>query len=157
MANAAVHQTRGFSGVVDQAKFSFLERMILRRFHPVSLLFDVVGFIWVTYFLWENQWQNALVVVLAERLLAATIVWRVDWEGMAETSLGKLALLHLHPLNLMVQIAGAAVIVWALWNHSTLYLLAGLSILALGHAFGWSGVNEHFSLKAKESSWRVLS
>lgn len=149
MANTATHQTTGFGRVSEHSEFTFFERMILRRFHPISLFFDMTGLIWVTYFLWQNQWQNALIVIVAERLLATSIVWRIDLKAMAETSLGKLGLLHLHPINLMVQIVGAAGTVWALWTHSTLYILAGLSVIILGHTFGWSEVNPSFSLRDK--------
>lgn len=148
MANTA-SQTAGFGGVSEHSEFSFLERLILRRFHPISILFDTTGVIWVTYFLWQNNWQYALAVIVVERLLAVSIVRRTDLKAMAATPLGKLALLHLHPLNLVVQIVGAAATVWALWTHSTLFILAGLSVLILGHSFGWSQVNPSFSLQEK--------
>lgn len=143
------YHTSGLTGVGERSDFTFLERIVLMRFHPISLLFSVTGLIWFSYFLWQNNWQYALAVMVAARLLALSIVWRIDYKAMAATPMGKLGLLHIHPVNLVIQIAGAVAAVWALWTHSTPVLLAGISVLILGHAFGWSQVNPGFSLHEK--------
>lgn len=144
-------KTMGSSQVSERSGFTFFEKLILRRFHPISLLFDTVGLIWVTYFLWQNNWQYALGVVLAERLLASSIVWRIDFQAMATTTLGKLALLHLNPFNMGIQIVGTVVTIWALWDHSTAIILLGVSTLILGHTFGWHQVNPNFLLHKHSS------
>lgn len=149
MGNVAIQHTRGFGGISERSNFSFLERVILRRSHPVSIIFDVIGLIWMTYFLWQNNWRYALAAIVAERIVAVSTVWRIDFDALAATTLGKLGLLHLHPFNLIIQIIGTAGTIWALWNHSTLYILAGLSLIILGHSFGWSQVNPIFSLYDK--------
>jgi hypothetical protein len=137
--------------VSDRPEFSFFERLILKRFHPISLFFDAVGIIWVTYFLWLNIWQSALAVIVIERIIASIIVWQVDPKAMASTTLGKLGLLHLHPINLGIQLIGTIVTVWAIWTHTTIFILLGLSVILLGHTFGWTQINTNYSLQEKSS------
>lgn len=65
----------------------------------------------------------------------------IDYEYMAKTVLGKIALLHLHPINLSLQILGFIQVGYALWNHSPQDILAGITFICLGHLWGWSQVN----------------
>lgn len=125
-----------------------MERYMIRRFHPVSIFFDCVGLIWFVYFLWQHNWVAAAAVAVVERLASMAIVRGADVTALAGTKLGQLARLHLHPMNLMIQLVGLVGVVWGLWQHETLGILGGLSVVFLGHTFGWPRVDRAFSLNA---------
>ena len=120
---------------------SRLEKYVLRRFHPRAIFIDSVGMIWFFYFLWLQNWQLALASAVIGRLLAITAVLHVNPQKMSETVMGKIAMLHLHPVNLIVQMTGFIVLIYGVWMHSTEYILLGLSAILLGHYFSWGEVS----------------
>jgi len=63
-------------------------------------------------------------------------------ENFAGTTLGKIMLLHLHPMNLVVQIAGFGVLLYSIWTRSAILIMAGVSIILFGHLWGWHKVND---------------
>lgn len=125
-----------------QNEYSWLQRTILRRFHPRSIFIDSVGFIWFTYFLWNHEWQAAIGVVVIAKIAAYLSAVNIDISLFSKTLLGKIALLHLHPLNLIIQLMGAIVFIYGLWDHLTEAILGGVSLILLGHLFGWSRIDE---------------
>lgn len=135
-----------FGAFVKRDKFSMPEKFILRKFHPQNIFFEITGTLWAVYFLWNQDWQNAVLVGAIMSLLGLLSVWNLNDSKMSETTLGKLALLHLNPLNLSVQIVGLAPAVYGVWTHSVEMILIGLSIIFLGHAAGWSKVDSKFSV-----------
>jgi hypothetical protein len=116
------------------------ERYILRRFHPRAVLLDSVAAIWAVYFVWNHNWVAALAVVVASRLIGTALAWRMDYSTIKETVWGKLALLHIHPANSVIQTLAALALFYGIWIHETITILAGLSVIILGHYFGWAKV-----------------
>lgn len=139
-------ETIPYTPLVSPRGRSWIERYTLRRFHPVSIFFDFVGVTWFVFFLWQHNWQAAIAVAVAERIAAALIVRNADVEALAGTMLGKLGLLHLHPVNATIQILGAVTAAYGVWQHGGLVILAGLSLVFLGHTFGWPKVDRAFTL-----------
>lgn len=123
---------------------SWFQRYFLRRFHPRSIFIDVVGFIWFTYYFWNHDWKSAVGIVIVERIIAFFSVANLDVSRFSETTLGKLGLLHLHPANLAIQIFGSIILLYGIWQHSTEIILGGLSLIFLGHIFGWSKVDPRY-------------
>src|SRR5689334_13965077 len=105
MATEAIYIEQ-VTAVESESDFSFMEKMVFRRFQPQSILIDLVGMTWFTYFFWSHQWAQAIAVILFSRLLALTIVRKPNYSLMAETTWGKVALLHLHPANVFIQVGG---------------------------------------------------
>lgn len=130
----------------DQGEYPLLKRFILMRFHPRKIIFDSVGMMWAIYFLWINNWTAALLSALFFAALGWFFVRQVNPYQMAQTTLGKLGLLHLHPFNITVQMIGLIPFIYGLWLHSAEPILVGLSLLFIGHFYGWSGVDENFGL-----------
>lgn len=133
-------------GLKTASRYSAFERLMLRKFHPRKILIDLVSLTWGVYFLWNHDWQKALLAVVIVSSLGYLSVWNADPEKLAKTTLGKLALLHLHPFNLITQSIGAIPLVYGVWLHSTEYILAGLSIVLIGHIFGWGKVDPAFAV-----------
>jgi hypothetical protein len=123
-----------------------LERYVLRRAHPVSIFIDTVGLIWFIYYLWMNLWQEAVAVLIFARLCANAATVRAHSDRLSQTILGKIALLHLHPVNLFLQIVGTAVAIDGVWTHRSMVILAALSLILLGHLQGWPQVDRRFEL-----------
>lgn len=116
------------------------QRYILRRFHPRAVILDVTATMWAVYFFWNHQWLAALVAVAAGRLGGMALAWKMNYRYFAQTLWGRLAILHLHPANLSLQTLGVVVLFYGLWMHATVAILTGLSVVFLGHSFGWSKV-----------------
>lgn len=125
-------------------EWNFLERHMLKRGHPRRIILDLIGWMWAVYFLWNQSWESAMLSVLGCSYLGYWSVRNVNPDRMAETALGRLALLHLHPANIAIQLAGFALVLWSVWAHQGAGILFGISVLAVGHLFGWEKVNKAF-------------
>lgn len=121
---------------------TYLEKAIIRRGHPKHIILGIVGFLWTLYFLWYHDWAWALGVVLASAILGRVVTAGTREEGLAQTVLGKIMLLHLHPMNLAVQVAGFGILLYGVWLHAVMHVLVGASLVLLGHMWGWHKVNE---------------
>lgn len=124
--------------------FSKFESYSLKHFHPRSLFIDTASMIWSVYFLWENNWTLALGIALIGRIVAYLSTYDVDPEKLSQTIWGKIALLHLVPINLLTQSVGLILFIYSVWTHSTLLIMASISIILLGHLKGWDKVEEKF-------------
>jgi hypothetical protein len=123
-------------------RFSWVQRNTILKFHPKSIFINVVGMIWFTYFLWLHDWKSAVSMLIVTKALARLTVMNIDVEDLSETLLGKIALLHLQPMNLVLQTFGVLVYLAGVWMHSTQILLIGISGIFLGHIAGWGKVDE---------------
>lgn len=130
--------------VVSANEMSWFQKYFLKRFHPRSIFIDVVGFAWFTYYFWHHDWKSAIGIVVIERVIAFFSVMNVDMQSFSETTLGKMGLLHLHPANFAIQIFGSIILLYGVWEHSTEIILGGLSLIFIGHVFGWSRVDSRF-------------
>lgn len=130
-------------------EFNALQKIVLRRSHPKSIFVDTVGMMWMALYVWRNLWLEAVLVVVAARLFALALTWNVDFEKMAGTTLGRIALLHLDRWNLMLQTLGAVTIIYGLWVHGTNAIFMGLSLLLLGHLRGWGEVSSSLKTAGK--------
>ena len=121
---------------------TILERIFIRRWHPRWIIPDIVGAIWGFYFLWVHNWELALAAILLSGAVGAFLTLGMHEERLAETTLGRIILLHLHPVNLSVQIAGIALLVYSVWIHSPVYIVVAISTILIGHMWGWNKVSE---------------
>jgi len=119
---------------------SWLQRMVLRAAHPVSIVFSIIGWTWGVFYLWRHDWVMALIAVVLARA-------SVHLQEVADTILGRLALLHLQPFNLTIQVIGTVVLITGVWMHGTELILGGISLITVGHAFGWSHVHPGLALE----------
>lgn len=146
MATTIIQTSGMTSSASERVKMTGLQRYILRRSHPTSIFIEAVGYIWVAFYLWNHLAVEAILALLFSRLIANVVAFRADTDALAQTSVGRIALLHLQPLNMLVQLAGLVGIVYGLWGRETRTILAGLSIMLLGHLVGWAGVDKRFKL-----------
>lgn len=142
-----LYQSADFDLQYRQIHSTGLRKYMLRRFHPRKMIFDAVGLMWSIYFLWNNDWSLAMLSLLGGSLLGLYFVRNVDPELMGKTTLGRIGLLHLNPVNLSIQIAGLIPFVYGIWNHAIEYILSGITVVLLGHFFGWSQVDENFDVR----------
>lgn len=126
---------------------SLVDRLFLMRFHPRAIMFDMVGAIWATYFLWYNNWPSALLSTVVFWGAGFYFTRNINVELISQTTLGKIALLHKHPINLALNLIGIVPLVIGVWQHRTELILLGMSGIILGHLFGWGEVS--FKLKMK--------
>jgi hypothetical protein len=122
-------------------ELTVLQKYFLMRFHPIKMIFDIVGAMWAVYFLWIKVWPMAFISAVFFGLVGLFSVRHVDLDEMSQTTLGKMGLLHAHPVNLTLNLMGLIPLVYGLWEHSTEYILIGLTIVYFGHLYGWEEVN----------------
>lgn len=104
MATEVIVQTEYI--VTAEHDFSILERFALKCFHPRAIFVEVVGFIWAIYYFWNYNWQMSLGVFVLALVLAILSVMDTNPQKLSETTLGKIGLLHLHPMNLTIRFGG---------------------------------------------------
>lgn len=144
----ATNVMAGQTQAIIEHDFSWMQRLILRRFHPRSIFIDSVGLVWFTYYFWNHDWKMALGSAIVARVVALVSVMNINTDLFAESILGKIGLLHLNPLNLVTQLAGTAILLYGIWIHSVEMILAGLSVILLGHIFGWANVDSKLADKS---------
>ena len=132
---------------VPWPQLNWLERLVVRRSHPRALFINAVGAIWMTYFLAIHDLGMAIAVLVGLRVVAYASVWGTDPERLAQTPMGKMALLHLHPMNAIVQIIGLIPLLLGVWQHSIELILGGLSVILFGHLMGWSKIDPRYGVK----------
>lgn len=128
-------------------RLNLLEKYVLLRSHPRRIFLDVAAVMWEAYFLWNQKWPVALGIFAVMNTVGFLATRRTNTQEMAHTMLGKMALLHLHPLNLLVQLSGLVFVVAGLMQQDPLTIMAGATLILIGHFFGWSRV--HPSLKRR--------
>jgi hypothetical protein len=121
---------------------TYLERTVVRHGHPRHMILAIVGFAWAISFLWAHAWIWAAAAAFASVVLGAIVTPRKHEENLAQTTLGKIMLLHLYPANVLLQIAGFAFLLYGVWVHSEIYIMAAGSIILIGHMWGWHRVSE---------------
>jgi hypothetical protein len=135
-----IYQNKEIQFYGKERTLNVLEEYTLRHLHPRSLFIDSVGMIWSIYYLWHHNWSLALGVALIGRIIAYLASLEVDTEKMSRTTWGKIALLHLNPINMTMQIFGLVLIVYGVWQHSVEASLIGISCILLGHLAGWKNI-----------------
>jgi hypothetical protein len=120
---------------------TFLQELMLSRGHPRQIILHVVGGMWTAYFLWQHNWIWALGCFAISELTSELLSTQTGAEMLAQTTLGKLMLLHANPLNFFVQLIAGGLLVYAIWMHSLTGIMAAASLILLGHFAGWSKVN----------------
>lgn len=121
---------------------TYLERIIVRQGHPRRIILGIVSLTWGLYFLWLHSWTWALVVLALGIALGIVVTTGIDEEQLGQTTVGRILLLHLHPLNGLLQIVGFSALFYGVWIHSGLHIMSAISLILLGHMWGWHKVND---------------
>lgn len=116
---------------------NFLERIMVQHAHPTKLILELVGIIWGVYFLWQQNWVWAVILGLGLPTLGTILVWGKDEEQLAATLLGKVMLMHAHPMNFLLHIVGFIPLVYGLWTHLPIPILTGITVIVIAHLWGW--------------------
>lgn len=133
----------------ESERFNLLQKYVLMRSHPRRIFLDVAAVMWEVYFLWQGNWQVALGIFAVMNTVGLLAVRKLDYSELAQTTWGKMALLHLNPMNFLVQVTGAALLVYGLLIQDTLTILTSITLILVGHFYGWSKV--HRALKMREA------
>jgi hypothetical protein len=104
----------------------------------------MASLMWVLYFLWFHNWVWAVTVLAVGMVMGEIATLGMHEDQLAQTTLGKIMLLHLHPMNVALQGAGVVLLLYTVWAHSGIGILAAVTLILLGHLRGWHRVNEAF-------------
>lgn len=121
---------------------TYLQKTFVRHGHPRHIILAYVGLMWGVYFLWFHNWVGAVTAILLSAVLGRILTDDVREENLAQTTLGKIMLLHMHPINLALQIAGLALAFYGVWIHDGMYVMVAVTVILLGHLWGWHKVND---------------
>ena len=66
----------------------------------------------------------------------------IPCDQLAQTTFGKILLLHLPPANVIAQSVGLAIVLCSVWIHSGRSIGLGVSMVLVGHIWGWHKVNQ---------------
>lgn len=116
---------------------SLFRRLAVNHAHPTKLVLDIIGFSWMSYFIWENNLITAIIFGFGLSALGSFLTLNADTDQLATTALGKYVVARLHPANLTFQIVGYVISMYGLWVHQGWTILMGLSAVTLGHLWGW--------------------
>jgi len=64
-------------------------------------------------------------------------LWNKPNEDLAETARGKIMLVYATPSNFVIYNLSALPVIYGLWTHQGLYIVAGYSLLLLPHLWAW--------------------
>jgi len=131
----------------ESIHLNMIQKYALLRAHPRRIFLDSAALMWEVYFLWQGNWQVALGIFAVMNTVGLMAVRKTNFGSLAQTTWGKIALLHLNPMNLILQLTGAAMAVYGLLIQDTLTILSSITLILVGHFYGWSKV--HTSLKMR--------
>ncbi|NBX67940.1 MAG: hypothetical protein EBR01_03125 [Proteobacteria bacterium] len=141
MAALATKEISPVLEIPRKPKYNFLQRFALRRAHPRRVFFDVAALPWEVFYLWNGRWGVALTLFIMTSVVSMIAASDADYEKISETVLGKIALLHLLPVNMFFQLSGLVFLVQGLISHNTQSMLLGSSFVFIGHMAGWGKVH----------------
>jgi hypothetical protein len=116
---------------------SLIRRFILQHAHPAKFVAEILGVISCTYLLWIHNWIGAVITSLILFLGSTIALWNKPVEYLAETRRGKIMLVYATASNFIIYNLSALPVVYGLWTHQGLYVVAGYSLLFLPHLWAW--------------------
>lgn len=132
--------------VIAGHELTTIEKLAVRSAHPVSIYFQVIAYMWFGFYFWNQLWAEAVLSYMFFRAVGLMATYKVDITSLADTILGRLALLHLEGSNLVVQLAGLIPLLYGIWSHDSRMMLVGLSLVLMGHLQGWSRIDSRLKL-----------
>ena len=123
-------------------KMTSCQRLCAQDANPVNFLLHVVGFIGAAYYLWNQNWQWALLF-----LVLPVVGHMYGWfneKGKAPkmTFFRELMYSHSEPVNCILHLIAVVLAVMGFWHHSYLYLGGAIAAVATGHLFGAAFMTE---------------
>jgi hypothetical protein len=110
---------------------------MLQHAHPAKFVAEILGVMWGFYFLWIHNWIGAVISSLILFLGSTIALWNKPVEELAQTSLGRIMLVYAKPLNFVIYNVSALPVIYGLWTHQGLFIIAGYSLLLLPHLWNW--------------------
>ncbi|MGG7054862.1 hypothetical protein [Nitrosomonas sp. ANs5] len=124
---------------------TFIERLILSFTHPIALLLAMIGLLMLIGGLWLHAWPW-IGAGVAVYLLGLGYGYFRGWPDRKLESyrcggqagwLDQRILEHAHPLHLVFAAAGFIMIIFGLWVHGWLWIVAGILLNFAGHVYTW--------------------
>ncbi|MEI7741159.1 MAG: hypothetical protein WCJ29_01490 [bacterium] len=127
--------------LLKKRKLSLIEKLYVQHAHPINLIMTLVGIMWGVYFLWLQNILLAAIFAFGFMIIGHASVWGENEDGLAETWLGKIMILHSHPINTLFHLVGTFIVAVGLYSNVIEMIMWGVTILLFGHLWGWSRVH----------------
>jgi hypothetical protein len=110
---------------------------MLQHAHPAKFVAEILGILSCTYFLWIHNWIGAMISGVILFLGSTIALWNKPVENLADTALGKIMLVYASAFNYFIYNVSSLPVIFGLWTHQVLYVVAGYSLLLLPHLWSW--------------------
>lgn len=126
---------------MEYNNLSTLEKFIVRRSHPMSLITLIIGLAWLGYFLWLHQLILAVICIVIASVSGEILIKRdKKFDLMLQqeiNSLQQLMVYHAGIKNLIFLALSLLIYLAGCWHQSFGMLLLSFSIASFGHIFPW--------------------
>ena len=120
-----------------RARLNPLQRFVADHADPMKLILDALALIWAAYFLWYQDALSALLSVAFFGGLGMIATWKLEQDKLIYSSFGKFWLTMANPVNMTFQALGYLGVMYGFWQHASAMILAGVTLVLIGHLFGW--------------------
>jgi hypothetical protein len=118
-------------------KMTYFQRVNAHHANPVNFLLHLIGIIGAAYYLWNQNWEWAVLFGLVIPFIGGVYAWfNEKGKPVKMTMLREVMLSHAEPVNAMMHVIGIVLAVMGFWNHDYLYLAGAVAVISVGHLFG---------------------
>ncbi|SRR6266498_1014177 len=106
---------------------------MLQHAYPAKFVAEILGVIWGSYFLWIHNWIGAVISSVILFLGSTIAIWNYPVKNLADSALGRIMLVYATPFNFVIYNLSALPVIYGLWTHRGIYVVAGYFLLFLPH------------------------
>lgn len=124
-------------------RYTTMQKLALQKANPINFLLHVIGIVGAIYFLWEQNWVLALVLVILFPGVGSLYAWQVEKnKNVKMTLFREVMIAHAHPVNAFFHGVMLILLVIGLWTHDWYFIGAAIVAVCFGHLFGTAYMKE---------------
>ncbi len=113
------------------------QRVSAQTANPVNFLLHLIGFIGAGYYLWNQNWQWAVLFGVLLPFIGHVYTWFAEKGKNVPMNLWReIWLSHAEPVNTALHLIGFVLAVIGFWRHDYYYLAGAVAAMCVGHLFG---------------------
>ena len=122
-------------------KLNLLEKFVVKRSHPITLVFQALGVVWFGYFFWVNLWLIGALCFLLTVIFGEIFISRdKKFQLLLKQELNplqKLMVYHAGVKNIIFHVLGFITYLLGCSINSVAMLLLAFTFAAIGNIFPW--------------------
>jgi len=122
---------------------TFFQRVCAQDANPVNFLLHMIGLVGGAFYLWNQNWQWAVLFGLILPVVGHMYAWfNEKGKSVKMTFLREVMYSHAEPVNAVLHSIGIILAAMGFWYHDYLYLCGAVAVIGVGHLFGSAFMNE---------------